>query len=73
MLRIVSGMFAFVPPGPGDVRGPCPGLNALSNHGYLPHNGVGTVCIIFSEMPVVFFPSSNFHTGQTIYSCRKDW
>lgn len=21
-------------------RGPCPGLNALANHGYLPRNGV---------------------------------
>tara|TARA_R110002060_G_scaffold18230_3_gene25160 strand:+ start:979 stop:1536 length:558 start_codon:yes stop_codon:yes gene_type:complete len=27
----------------GDLRGPCPGLNALANHGYLPHNGVGTI------------------------------
>ncbi|KAJ7315254.1 hypothetical protein DFH08DRAFT_972270 [Mycena albidolilacea] len=26
-------------PGPGDVRGPCPGLNTLANHRYLPHNG----------------------------------
>ncbi|KAJ7797762.1 Peroxidase, family 2-domain-containing protein [Mycena olivaceomarginata] len=26
-------------PGPGDVRGPCPGLNTLANHGYLPRNG----------------------------------
>ncbi|KAL0566333.1 hypothetical protein V5O48_015684 [Marasmius crinis-equi] len=23
----------------GDARGPCPGLNALANHGFLPHNG----------------------------------
>jgi hypothetical protein len=21
------------------ARGPCPGLNTLANHGYLPHNG----------------------------------
>ncbi|PHH70433.1 hypothetical protein CDD82_7105 [Ophiocordyceps australis] len=34
-----SGEHEFVPPGPGDERGPCPGLNALANHGYLPHNG----------------------------------
>jgi len=26
-------------PGPGDVRSPCPGLNTLANHGYLPRNG----------------------------------
>ncbi|KAF7362928.1 HEME-HALOPEROXIDASE domain-containing protein [Mycena venus] len=29
----------FRAPGPGDVRGPCPGLNTLANHGYLPRNG----------------------------------
>lgn len=26
-------------PGPGDVRSPCPGLNALANHGFIHHNG----------------------------------
>ena len=39
----VSGKHAFTPPGNGDQRGPCPGLNALANHNYLPHNGVGTI------------------------------
>ncbi|PHH74800.1 hypothetical protein CDD80_2843 [Ophiocordyceps camponoti-rufipedis] len=29
----------YRPPGPGDVRGPCPGLNALANHGYLHRDG----------------------------------
>jgi hypothetical protein len=38
----VTGKHAFVPPNfaAGDQRGPCPGLNALANHNYLPHNGV---------------------------------
>jgi len=38
----VTGEHAFVPPDfdAGDQRGPCPGLNALANHNYLPHNGV---------------------------------
>ncbi|CAE6528457.1 unnamed protein product [Rhizoctonia solani] len=46
----VTGDHAFKPPVKGDKRGPCPGLNALANHGYLPHNGVtnlleaATVC-----------------------------
>lgn len=31
----------FVPPGPGDVRSPCPALNNLANHGFLPHSGKG--------------------------------
>ncbi|RXW25115.1 heme-thiolate peroxidase [Candolleomyces aberdarensis] len=26
----------------GDVRGPCPGLNTLASHGYLPRDGVAT-------------------------------
>ncbi|KAJ2911500.1 heme-thiolate peroxidase, partial [Candolleomyces efflorescens] len=32
----------FRSPGPHDIRGPCPGLNTLANHGYLPHDGVAT-------------------------------
>ncbi|KAJ8075152.1 hypothetical protein PM082_019480 [Marasmius tenuissimus] len=39
----VTGRHKFVPPGHGDLRGPCPGLNALANHNYLPHNGIGTM------------------------------
>ncbi|KAF9526201.1 heme-thiolate peroxidase [Crepidotus variabilis] len=26
----------------GDIRGPCPGLNTLASHGYLPRNGVAS-------------------------------
>ncbi|PVH92512.1 Cloroperoxidase [Periconia macrospinosa] len=29
------------PPGVGDVRSPCPAINALANHNILPHNGKG--------------------------------
>ena len=38
-----SGEYAFVAPTETDQRGPCPGLNAMANHGYLPHNGVGNI------------------------------
>ncbi|KAF4506966.1 hypothetical protein G6O67_005647 [Ophiocordyceps sinensis] len=31
----------FIPPGPDDSRSPCPALNALANHGFLPHSGKG--------------------------------
>lgn len=27
------------PPGDGDVRSPCPGLNTLANHGFIHHDG----------------------------------
>ncbi|MCJ1467783.1 hypothetical protein MMC07_006408 [Pseudocyphellaria aurata] len=36
----VTGEHKWVAPGPNDLRGPCPGLNALANHGYFPHSGV---------------------------------
>lgn len=32
----------FIAPKPSDRRGPCPGLNAAANHGYLPRSGVMT-------------------------------
>jgi len=38
-----TGTHAFVAPGPNDLRGPCPGLNVVANHGYIPHNGVANV------------------------------
>ncbi|KAJ4369421.1 hypothetical protein N0V86_009253 [Didymella sp. IMI 355093] len=33
----------YVPPGSGDLRGPCPGLNAFANHNFLPHDGYATI------------------------------
>lgn len=39
----VSGEHAWVAPGPDDNRGPCPGLNAFANHGFLPHDGYATI------------------------------
>lgn len=37
-----TGQYTFRPPGPNDQRGNCPGLNALANHGFIPHNGIAT-------------------------------
>lgn len=45
-----TGEYAWVAPGAGDQRGPCPGLNALANHGYLPHNGVADIPTIVSAV-----------------------
>ncbi|KAL5120691.1 hypothetical protein ACEQ8H_001440 [Pleosporales sp. CAS-2024a] len=36
----ISGNHAFQAPGKSDQRGPCPGLNALANHGYIARNGI---------------------------------
>ena len=32
----------FIAPGPNDIRGPCPGLNAAANHGFLARDGIVT-------------------------------
>jgi hypothetical protein len=44
-LSPVTGEHSFIPPdfSAGDQRGPCPGLNALANHGYIARNGVTEV------------------------------
>ncbi|KAM0811378.1 putative Aromatic peroxygenase [Seiridium cardinale] len=44
----VSGEHAWKAPNfaAGDQRGPCPGLNALANHGYLPRNGVADMATL---------------------------
>ncbi|KAG2011105.1 hypothetical protein CC2G_011255 [Coprinopsis cinerea AmutBmut pab1-1] len=34
----------------GDVRGPCPGLNTLASHGYLPRDGVATPAQIITAV-----------------------
>ncbi|TEB20542.1 hypothetical protein FA13DRAFT_1837000, partial [Coprinellus micaceus] len=35
---------------PGDIRGPCPGLNTLASHGYLPRDGVATPAQIINAV-----------------------
>ncbi|KAI0508816.1 Chloroperoxidase [Xylaria bambusicola] len=52
----VSGKHAFKAPDfeHGDQRGPCPGLNALANHGYIPHNGVVSLVEVIEQANTVF-------------------
>ena len=45
-----TGKYSWVAPASSDQRGPCPGLNALANHGYLPHNGVADIPTIISAV-----------------------
>lgn len=42
------------PPSSGDVRGPCPALNSLANHGILPRNGKNlTIPIVVTALASV--------------------
>jgi hypothetical protein len=38
-----SGKYAYKSPTASQIRGPCPGLNAAANHGYLPRSGVASI------------------------------
>ncbi|KAH7174596.1 uncharacterized protein B0J16DRAFT_404342 [Fusarium flagelliforme] len=44
----------FKAPGKTDQRGPCPGLNTLANHGYIPRNGIATIGQIQAGTAKVF-------------------
>ncbi|PNP44143.1 hypothetical protein TGAMA5MH_04430 [Trichoderma gamsii] len=37
--------YDWQPPGADDSRGPCPALNSLANHGFLPHSGKNITAI----------------------------
>ncbi|GAB7343078.1 hypothetical protein MBLNU457_1161t1 [Dothideomycetes sp. NU457] len=68
----VDGEHAFVPPGPGDARGPCPGLNAMANHGYLPHNGVATIDEFVKQTAYVFGMGADLGTFLAVYGAVVD-
>jgi hypothetical protein len=38
------------PLAPGDIRGPCPGLNTLASHGWLPRNGIASPSEIVTKV-----------------------
>ncbi|KAJ7576729.1 Cloroperoxidase [Mycena floridula] len=44
-------------PGPHDLRSPCPGMNTLANHGYIPRDGRGltTLMVIDAALKVYNF------------------
>ncbi|GAB7346936.1 hypothetical protein MBLNU459_g2000t1 [Dothideomycetes sp. NU459] len=67
-----TGAHAFNPPGPGDQRGPCPGLNAMANHGYLPHDGVGTIAEFVTSTGKVFGMGVDLATFLAVYGAALD-
>lgn len=50
----VTGDHEFRAPGPNYLRGPCPGLNALANHGYIQRNGIANLIRVISGCVKVF-------------------
>ncbi|KAG5659672.1 hypothetical protein KAF25_002231 [Fusarium avenaceum] len=56
----------------GDQRGPCPGLNALANHGYLPHNGVADMQTIIQATNEVYGMSLDLGGFLAVYGTVID-
>lgn len=50
----VTASHKWVAPGPNDIRGPCPGLNSLANHGYIPHSGIVPLTVAATATNEVF-------------------
>ncbi|KAJ5506006.1 Chloroperoxidase [Penicillium expansum] len=52
----ITNEHAFQPPDfeNGDQRGPCPGLNALANHGYIPRSGVVSFVNVIAAINKVY-------------------
>ncbi|KAI7261180.1 Cloroperoxidase [Hortaea werneckii] len=68
----VHGDHAFQPPGPHDRRGPCPGLNSLANHGYLPRNGITSVTQAIDACQKAFGMGYDLAAALAIYSAAFD-
>lgn len=69
-----SGAHAYVAPnfGAGDIRGPCPGLNALANHNYIAHNGVTNLLEAISGTTKGFGMGNDLAGFLSAYSVIQD-
>ncbi|KAJ4384921.1 hypothetical protein N0V86_000525 [Didymella sp. IMI 355093] len=63
-----TGDYAYMAPGPNDLRGPCPGLNVMANHGYLPRNGVASVAQLTTASNKVFGMGLDLAAILAVYS-----
>ena len=48
----------FKKPNPRDSRSPCPALNVLANHGYLPRDGKNITAVMLTSATQVFMDNS---------------
>lgn len=67
-----TGKHAFRAPSSTDRRGPCPGLNAAANHGYLPSNGIGTITDFIEGCQAAFGMGADLATFLAIYGAIFD-
>ncbi|KAK3314965.1 Chloroperoxidase [Apodospora peruviana] len=61
----------FIPPTDKDIRGPCPGLNALANHGFIARDGITTYNELLDGLQNVYnvgYDLANFLAAYAIYA-----
>jgi hypothetical protein len=63
-----TGEHVYIAPGPGDIRGPCPGLNVMTNHGYISRNGVSSIVELAQASNEVFGMGIDLATFLAVYS-----
>jgi hypothetical protein len=74
--KFPEAAYPYQDPKPSDQRGPCPGLNTLANHGYIPRSGIVTVAqtIVGGAQLFSKFPMYEVLLRQTLtsylYYCR---
>ncbi|KIJ35956.1 hypothetical protein M422DRAFT_180004 [Sphaerobolus stellatus SS14] len=56
----------------GDIRGPCPGMNTLASHGYLPRNGIVTPAQIVNALQDGYGAENAFAIGLAYASLLVD-
>jgi hypothetical protein len=52
--------------------GPCPGLNAMANHNYIPHNGVATITQFIQGTYEVFGMGADLAAFLSVYGAVED-
>lgn len=67
-----SGKYSWKAPGKTDQRGPCPGLNAMANHGYIPHNGIATIQQFITATNTVFGMGLDLAAFLAVYGALFD-
>jgi hypothetical protein len=65
-----ESQYRYQAPGPNDSRSPCPALNALANHGYLPRSGKDISPDVLQLVLQVYLFGFVYNS---FYSCRKKW
>ena len=68
----VTGQYAYQSPAADEIRGPCPGLNAAANHGYLPRSGIASIEQTVSGLGALYNMEATLATFLAAYAITLD-